>query len=132
MSMQMALVLAVVLTVAACGSVDDSPGASESAASSDLTSAGQPSAPTGRHTEDLAVTSPRGRGRPITVKGTVDEGVEAGCLTITAAKGTWTLVGAMAGLKPGDTVTVRGTVRDDLSTTCQQGPALWVDQVLER
>jgi hypothetical protein len=58
--------------------------------------------------------------------------VEAGCLTITDARGTWTLVGATAGLKAGDTVTVRGTVREDLATTCQQGPALWVDEVLER
>ena len=132
MTRQMALVLTVVLTVAACGSVDGTRGAPESAASSDPTSAGQPSAPTGRYTEDLTVTSSTGRGYPITVEGRVDEGVEAGCLTITAAQGTWTLVGATAGLKPGDTVTVRGTVRDDLSTTCQQGPALWVDEVLER
>lgn len=132
MSMHMAFVLGVVLTVAACGSADGIPDASETTPSTGSSSSRHPPAPTGTYTEDLSVTSPPGRGRTITVRGTVDEGVEAGCLTITAASGTWTLVGATAGLKPGDTVTVRGTVREDLATTCQQGPALWVDEVLER
>ena len=134
-TVRMALVLGLALTVAACGSVDGSTGASERAASTGPTGptpARQPPTPPWTYTEDLTLTSPPGRGRPVTVTGTVDEGVEAGCLTITAAQGTWTLVGATAGLKPGDMVTVRGTVRDDLSTTCQQGPALWVDEVLER
>ena len=120
-TVRMVLVLGAVLTVAACGSPDSTPYASET------------TVPTGSaYPEDLLVTSPQGPGRPITVTGMVHEGVEAGCLTITDAQGTWTLVGATASLKPGDTVTVRGTVRDDLATTCQQGPALWVDEVLER
>lgn len=130
MTLRMVLVLGVVLAVAACGSVDGTPGASDitptGASSSQL-----PPAPTGTYAEDLTVTSPAG-GRPITVNGTVAEGVEAGCLTISDAQGTWTLVGATADLKPGDTVTLRGTVREDLATICQQGPVLWVDEVLER
>ena len=122
MTMQMALVLGVVLALAACGSADGIPDAAGTTSATGSSS----------YAEDLTITSPAGRGRPITVRGAVGDGVEAGCLTITDAQGTWTLVGATAGLKAGDTVTVRGEVREDLATTCQQGPALWVDEVLER
>jgi hypothetical protein len=127
--MRLGLVFAVVLTVAACGSVDGTPGAAETPAGSSSTR--QPAAPAGTYPEDLIVTSPGKSGRAITVTGTVSDGVEAGCLTISDGQGMWTLVGATTGLKAGDTVTVRGTVREDLATTCQQGPALWVDEVLE-
>lgn len=127
----MVLVLGVVLTVAACGSADGTPDASDITAPTGTSSSRQPSVPTETYPEDLTLTSPA-RGRPITVRGTVAAGVEAGCLTITDAQGTWTLVGATADLKPGSTVTVRGAVRDDLATICQQGPVLWVDEVLER
>lgn len=132
MSMRMALVFGVVLTVAACGSVDGSSGGSETTPSAGSSAPGQPSTPRVTFPEDLVVTPPGGRGAVITVTGTVADGVEAGCLTITDAQGTWTLVGATADLKPGDTVTLRGTVREDLATICQQGRAFWVDEVLER
>lgn len=127
MSMRMALVFGAVLTLTACGSVDGGPTASGGASSTDS----QPPAPSTSFTEDLTVTSRPGSGRPITVRGTVTEGVEAGCLTISDGQGTWTLVGATADLKAGATVTIRGTVRDDIATICQQGPALWVDEVLD-
>jgi hypothetical protein len=129
-TLRLVLVLGVALTLAACGSVDGTPDPSETTASTGASPASVPPAPTGTYPEDLTISSPAGR--PITVTGLVDEGVEAGCLTITAPQGTWTLVGATADLKAGDTVTVRGTVRDDLATTCQQGPVLWVEEVLER
>ena len=121
------------LATAGCGTAGDTPGGgSSSATPPPASSTASTSTPTESLTEDLTVTSPPGRGRVVTVRGTVADGVEAGCLTLTEAEGSWLLVGQTAGLKAGDTVTVRGAVMEDLATTCQQGQPLWVDEVLER
>ena len=101
---------------------------SSSSASSSSSSPSSPSS----FTEDLTVTSPAGRGRVITVAGTVVEGVGAGCLLLGEGEGLWLLVGHTAGLAAGDTVTLRGPAVNGMATTCQQGRPLWVDEVLER
>jgi len=71
----------------------------------------------------------------VTARGTVSRGVEAGCLVFTpenASDGPWLLIGNTDGLSDGDTVTVRGSHRNDVATTCMQGMPFEVDQVLER
>jgi hypothetical protein len=115
------LAVLAMLLLTACGSSDPGPGRTTPAPGGSATTP----------LEDLTVTtSPRGRA--VTVEGTVDDGVEAGCLVLTTAQETFTLVGdtrELATLEPGTTVTVRGQVRADLMTTCQQGTALWVEEV---
>lgn len=104
---------------------------SSSSSSPSSASSSSPSSPSS-FTEDLTVTSPAGRGRVITVAGTVVEGVGARCLLLGEGEGLWLLVGHTAGLAAGDTVTLRGTAVNGMATTCQQGRPLWVDEVLER
>lgn len=117
--------LGVGLVLAACGSGETaSPGQSPGNTSSP--------ADTGNPTP----TAPPGGGSPMTLRGTVSEGVEAGCLVFTAENGgtdvTWTLLGETSDLRPGATVTLRGTPRSDMATICQQGQPFWVTEVLER
>jgi hypothetical protein len=61
----------------------------------------------------------------------VSEGVEAGCLLFTpndpARGASWLLGGNTRGIRPGDTVTVRGALVPDLMTTCQQGTPFRVE-----
>ena len=109
--------------------VSTTPASTTPASSSSASSA---SSSPSSFTEDLTVTSPAGRGRVITVAGTVVEGVGAGCLLLGEGEGLWLLVGHTAGLAAGDTVTLRGTAVNGMATTCQQGRPLWVDEVLER
>jgi len=68
--------------------------------------------------EDLVVP-PSGPGRVLT--GTVEAGVEAGCLLLQASGVLHQLVGATSGLAPGQRVTVQGRPDPTLLTTCQQG-----------
>lgn len=117
------LALGAVLTLSGCGSAQEGEGSSSASPSATPTSL----------PEDLTPT-PSGQPQHVTVRGTVSKGVEAGCLVFTpesaAADGTWVLVGRTAGLKDGDQVTLRGARRDDLATTCQQGPAFEVAEVV--
>lgn len=63
---------------------------------------------------------------PVTVRGTVEEGVEAGCLLL---RGYLLIGGREHGIRAGATVTVTGQVQPDLVSTCQQGTPLRVDTV---
>ncbi len=72
--------------------------------------------------EDLVVPTPR----PLAVQvtGVVVDGVEKGCLMLNQEGGVGpalALVGETAGLTVGRRVTLWGTIRPDLATTCQQG-----------
>lgn len=72
--------------------------------------------------EDLVVPTPR----PLAVQvtGVVVDGVEKGCLMLNQEGGVGpalALVGETAGLTAGRRVTLWGTMRPDLATTCQQG-----------
>lgn len=91
--------------------------------------------PTSTPVEDLTPTSP-GPDRAIDVRGTITEGVEAGCLVFTpesaTTDGSWVLVGNTAGLEAGQTVTLRGTPAPEVMTTCQQGTPFRVESVLGR
>ena len=68
--------------------------------------------------EDLVVP-PAGRDTVLT--GTVEAGVEPGCLLLQASGVLHQLVGAVQGLAPGQRATVRGRPDPGLLTTCQQG-----------
>jgi hypothetical protein len=64
--------------------------------------------------------------QPITISGTVEEGVEAGCLLLKE----YLLIGGRdQGIRAGAAVTVTGRTRPDLATTCQQGTPLEVETV---
>ena len=122
MTVRMVLAGCLLLAVTGCGVAGDTPAGGSN----------PPTSATSSFTEDLSVTSPAGRGRVVTVRGVVEDGVEAGCLLLAEGEGPWVLVGNTSGLAAGDTVTVRGTVANGMATTCQQGRPLWVDEVLER
>ena len=115
------LALGAGLALSGCGSSQEGEGASSASPSATSTSLPEDLTPTGQYTH-------------MTVRGMVSKGVEAGCLVFTpesaAADGIWVLVGRTAGLKDGDQVTLRGARRDDLATTCQQGPAFEVAEVV--
>jgi len=106
----------VVLLLAGCASVGSDSGDSDSAASS-APGSGSPSTqpPTGEPTES-----------PVTVRGTVVAGVEAGCLML----GDYLLVISDPAdnqvLQPGADVEVTGRPKPTMMTICQQGTPLIV------
>ena len=56
------------------------------------------------------------------LRGTVESGVEAGCLILQAGDKTYNLIGGdREVVKPGAKVVVRGSEKPDMVTTCQQG-----------
>lgn len=79
-----------------------------------------------------AVTAPSSRPEaPRTLTGEVSgSDVEGRCLVLTVPGGErYQLVGQVADVRPGATVTVRGHVDDGMATTCQIGPAFVVDSL---
>jgi hypothetical protein len=111
--------------------VTTQPTPSDSTGSPGATPPSSPATPTPSFTEDLPVTPPpAGRGRLITLRGTVQAGVEAGCLIVSTAEGTFQLVGPRTGgLKAGMTVEVKGAPDETIATTCQQGVPFVVTEV---
>jgi hypothetical protein len=76
-------------------------------------------------------TNPTRTGGPVTVTGTVTEGVEPGCLLLTATGGGQYLLvgGERAELRPGRRLAVTGRVDRSLLSTCQQGEPLVVASI---
>ncbi|GAA2528737.1 hypothetical protein GCM10010201_29790 [Pilimelia columellifera subsp. columellifera] len=65
------------------------------------------------------------------LSGTIVAGVESGCRLIQTAEGGYVIVGAAAAkLRTGAAVTVRGRVRPDMITTCNQGQVFEVTAVV--
>jgi hypothetical protein len=56
-----------------------------------------------------------------TLRGTVEPGIEAGCLILRADGEVYLLIGDDPALRAGTDVRVRGHIDRDLITTCQQG-----------
>jgi hypothetical protein len=123
------LAVLAVLSVAACGtaSVDGAAGSSRPTTA--------PSATPATSTTSGPVGPLGGRGRLVTVTGTVSAGVEKGCLLFAPEAdqpgGAWVLLGHTDGLEAGQRVTLRGALIDSTTTTCQQGSPFRVEQVLE-
>ena len=80
--------------------------------------ASSPAPPPSALPEDLVVPP---AGRETVLTGTVEAGVEPGCLLLQASGVVHQLVGAVQGLAPGQRATVRGRPDPGLLTTCQQG-----------
>ena len=82
-------------------------------------------------TPTTAPAEPTRSGGPVTVVGTVAEGVEPGCLLLEAERGgSFLLVGGeRAELRPGRRVAVTGRVDRSLLSTCQQGEPLVVASI---
>jgi hypothetical protein len=98
------------------------------------TAPGSPSAPGGTSTSAEPSTEPSG-GQPSagaeTLTGTVQAGVEPGCLLLKASAGKDHLLlfdeqSLKAQAKPGSSVTVTGTAKPTQLTTCQQGIPFFV------
>ena len=82
-------------------------------------------------TAPTTTAQPTRSGGPVTVVGTVAEGVEPGCLLLDAeGGGSFLLVGGeRAELQPGRRVAVTGRVDRSLLSTCQQGEPLVVASI---
>ena len=120
------LVVGLLLTAAACGtSGSGAPGGDTTSGAGSTPG----STPATTPVEDLTLT-PSDSAPPVTVSGTVSDGVEAGCLVLTTDEGTYTLIGQTRGLTAGSQVTLRGVPAPDVLTTCQQGTAFRVLEVL--
>lgn len=79
-------------------------------------------------TVSLPPEKPAAPSRELTVTGTVEQGVEAGCIVLRTASGTtYQLSGPLvSGLALDREATVRGSIDTAVATTCQQGPLLRV------
>jgi len=80
--------------------------------------------------EDLTVVPPGKPGARLEISGTVAPGVEGGCHLLSTGGTTYQLVGRLHGVVDGRRVTVLGTVRPDLATTCQQGVPFVVERLV--
>lgn len=78
-------------------------------------------------------TTPSPQGVERTLTGTLEEGVEVGCLLLVTDDGQFLLLGEPAralSTAGAGTVTVTGTEQPDLMTTCQQGTPFVVASVV--
>lgn len=127
-----ASVLALALALSACGSATESPSATDPA--SGATSSGPTtSAPTVSPTpsQTLAPAPDGAKPTPVTMTGTLAEGVESGCLVFTdeATGETYAITEPVPGDGTGGRVTVTGTVDPDMMSFCMQGPVLLVEEI---
>ncbi|MEV6930307.1 hypothetical protein AB0M46_38300 [Dactylosporangium sp. NPDC051485] len=69
-------------------------------------------------------------GSVMSVRGTLKDGVEPGCVLLATDAKTYLLIGGdRAAMKSGQQVTVYGTPQPDLMTTCQQGTPFKVTKI---
>jgi hypothetical protein len=125
--------------LAGCGGPSEQAGGTVSpsgAATSGSSSSLPPSPPASRPPDSpppptTRPVPPPPTGELVTVRGRVEEGVEAGCVVLRADAGTtYLLIGAdPAVATPGARVEVEGDLRIDLLTTCQQGTPIAVKKV---
>ena len=127
--------LSAVVLLGACGTGGGTTGSSTSGS----TGGAPPSTPVSTTATTTTSTVPEdptlpGRGKLVTVTGTVSAGVENGCLLLTtdpaSPDGPWQLIGNIAGIEAGQQVTVRGARIDTVATTCQQGLPFAVQNVV--
>lgn len=116
-----------VLLLAGCGEAATEPGSggtppSASAPAPTRSTVPLPPAPT-----DLPTAS----GKPVTVEGIVEEGVEPGCKVLTAGATSYQLLGGKD-VPTGVPVRVEGVLQPGVLSTCQQGTPLRVTDVQRR
>jgi hypothetical protein len=79
---------------------------------------------------DPPVGDPVDGARTVSVEGTVEDGVEPGCVVLSDSDGReWTLTGPLKKLPHDVPLTVTGTTTPDILTTCMQGDVLDVRRV---
>lgn len=66
----------------------------------------------------------------LTLTGTVEAGVEKGCLVLVSDGTAHVLIGELTGVLPGSQVTVRGHEATNVLTSCQQGAPFRVTAVV--
>ncbi len=125
------LVVASCLALGACGGSDgpdESPTPAPSTEAPDTSTPG--AGPSADPDPDPTLTGkPPGGSQQLT--GRVESGVEARCLVLTVGGGSsYVLTGTVAGLEPGDRVTVKGRADPGAATTCQQGPVFVVAEIV--
>jgi len=124
--------LAIVLVVTACASVESG---SEGAASSPpppgstTPSPVRPVETTPTPIDPTELPSPSGTGAELTVRGTVAQGVEVGCLMLSGYLLVINDAELQQSLRPGTEVEVTGRPSPGMMTTCQQGTPLVVTAV---
>jgi hypothetical protein len=129
-----ALMLAAVLSLAACGGAgepeDDpdtnSPSTAPPRSTTPPSTTPEPTTPPPRTTKTSLPTPARGE---VTLRGVIQPGVEPGCLLLDGEGGPYLLLGAQQVLQAGAEVVVRGRVEPDTMTICQQGVPLMVTEV---
>lgn len=81
--------------------------------------------------QELHSGSPTSKAVPeLSLTGTVNAGVEKGCLVLISDGMAYVLIGELTGVLPGSDVTVRGHEATNVRTTCQEGPAFQVTAVV--
>ncbi|WP_406832964.1 hypothetical protein ABEG17_09055 [Pedococcus sp. KACC 23699] len=128
------LVLTAVAVLGACGTGGSTGGSSTSGTAGDTTPSASTTT-TSAAPEDPTLPPPSGgKVRLLTVTGSVSAGVESGCLLLTPtpadSNGPWQLMGKVAGIKPGQQVTVRGYRVENVASTCQQGRPFQVESIV--
>jgi hypothetical protein len=113
----------------ACGSAPATPAPSSSGV---IESDGTLATTAGPASGAASVTASAGSGAATTLSGTLQAGVESGCIVLVDDKGAVlaNLIGLDAASAPvGSTVEVKGKYSPDLMTTCQQGEPFTVASV---
>jgi hypothetical protein len=125
------VVLSACATAGSGGNVTPGSSGSASIPAGSASASGQP--PTGGATGSPGPPRPTGSLRlegEVTITGTVEEGVESGCMLLRTQQGLYLLIGGdrkmIAG---GGKLVVRGKPQPELMTTCQQGTPFQVTEV---
>jgi hypothetical protein len=123
---------ALLLTLSGCGSAGE-PDSADPAATRSAATGTASTGTAGTATAGASTTSSTGP-PALEASGTVEQGVEAGCLVLRpegpGSGELWTLTGEVGDLRPGQRVTVRGSLRPDAVSFCQQGQVFEVAVVL--
>ena len=78
-----------------------------------------------------AKEAPPADDKGMTIRGTVSQGVEAGCTVLSADGEQYLLIGALGELPESGQVVLRGRVDRDQVSFCQQGVPFVVTEILE-
>ena len=110
------------LVLAGCGSTSETPDPAASSTPAAGTS-------TGTTSPSVSPSSPSSKPTPVTMTGTLAEGVESGCLVFRdeATGDTYSVTKPIAGPGTLGRVTVTGTVDPEMMSFCMQGPVLVVE-----
>jgi hypothetical protein len=127
--------VAAVLVLSGCADPDATePGSGGGGGGASTVAPTSPARPTGTPTSGTPrptkPADPSGAGRPITLDGVVEAGVEPGCKVLTAGGATYQVLGG--DVPVGVPVRVTGLLQPGVLTTCQQGTPIRVTKVQRR